>query len=98
MQFPKSDRSGPSMPRCLDPHLAVLPRAQRDVWSALAPAAPLSFVLYGGTAIALHLGHRHSVDFDFFRAKPLEKDEIRWQIEIVSAATPLQDQVNTLVV
>ncbi|MGM0425440.1 MAG: nucleotidyl transferase AbiEii/AbiGii toxin family protein [Thermodesulfobacteriota bacterium] len=27
---------------------------------------PSEFVLYGGTAIALHLGHRSSVDFDFF--------------------------------
>jgi hypothetical protein len=25
-----------------------------------------SNVLYGGTAITLHLGHRESVDFDFF--------------------------------
>ena len=23
-------------------------------------------MLYGGTAVALHLGHRHSIDFDFF--------------------------------
>lgn len=29
-----------------------------------------SFYLAGGTAIALHLGHRRSIDFDFFSFKP----------------------------
>lgn len=28
--------------------------------------APQKFILAGGTALALHLGHRESVDFDFF--------------------------------
>lgn len=27
------------------------------------------FYLAGGTAIALHLGHRHSYDLDFFRLR-----------------------------
>lgn len=30
---------------------------------------PEHFVLYGGTAVALRLGHRVSVDFDFFSAR-----------------------------
>lgn len=29
------------------------------------------FYLVGGTALALHIGHRISVDFDFFSTKPL---------------------------
>jgi hypothetical protein len=29
------------------------------------------FYLVGGTALALHIGHRISVDFDFFSEKPL---------------------------
>lgn len=32
----------------------------------------LGFALYGGTAIALRLGHRTSVDFDFFNDRPLD--------------------------
>ncbi|MBF0334499.1 MAG: nucleotidyl transferase AbiEii/AbiGii toxin family protein, partial [Alphaproteobacteria bacterium] len=47
------------------PRLDILPPAQRRLWDALS-AVPPEFVLYGGTAIALHLGHRRSVDFDFF--------------------------------
>jgi len=46
-------------------HLDILPPAQRKIWDALS-ALPSEFVLYGGTAIALQLGHRQSVDFDFF--------------------------------
>ena len=63
------------MPQCLEPRLDVLPVAQKEIWTSLAPASGLKFVLYGGTAIALHLGHRESLDFDFFRSAPLNKDE-----------------------
>jgi hypothetical protein len=53
------------------PHLSILPRAQRLLWDELAPM-PRSFILYGGTAVALHLGHRRSVDFDFFSPDPFD--------------------------
>ena len=49
----------------LIPNLSTLPPAQR----ALQPerdATPHTFMLYGGTALALRLSHRTSVDFDFF--------------------------------
>ena len=47
------------------PRLDVLREPQRRLWNELG-AVPAEFVLYGGTAIALHLGHRQSDDFDFF--------------------------------
>lgn len=34
------------------------------------------FYLVGGTAIALHIGHRHSVDFDLFCEKPFKKSQV----------------------
>jgi hypothetical protein len=86
------------MPHCLDPRLDVLPAAQKEIWPQLSPAPGLSFVLYGGTAIALHLGHRQSLDFDFFRAEPLEKEQIRRTFTFVHHATVLQDTPDTLVV
>lgn len=55
------------------PRLDILPPQQRDLWPDLA-AVPRRFVLYGGTAIALRLGHRESVDFDFFASAPLDLD------------------------
>ena len=86
------------MPQCLEPKLDALPAAQKEIWTSLAPAADLNFVLYGGTAIALHLGHRESVDFDFFRSSPLDKDEIRAKFQFVRGAIVLQDTPDTLVV
>lgn len=35
---------------------------------------PPDFYLAGGTALALQIGHRMSVDFDFFTSKPLSDD------------------------
>lgn len=47
------------------PNLSTLAVAQRALWPDLA-TTPEEFTLYGGTARALRLGHRASVDFDFF--------------------------------
>jgi len=86
------------MPQRLEPKLSILPVAQRQIWTSLAAAAQLKFVLYGGTAIALHLGHRQSLDFDFFRAEPLDKDRVRGTFEFARRGTILQDAPETLVV
>jgi uracil-DNA glycosylase len=48
------------------PRADVLPLPQRRLWPELAVVQNEAFVLYGGTAVALFLGHRESVDFDFF--------------------------------
>jgi hypothetical protein len=40
------------------------------------------FILAGGTAIALYLGHRHSIDFDLFSFK--EIDSLKIQKKIIS--------------
>ena len=49
----------------MDLDLSVLPPAQRAVWDELNDL-PDGFTLYGGTAFALQLGHRQSIDFDLF--------------------------------
>ncbi len=64
------------MIRTFTPRLDILPAAQRQVWPALSHASRLGFVLYGGTAIALRLGHRPSIDFDFFTDRTLNKGEL----------------------
>ena len=86
------------MPKCFDPRFEILPPAQREIWSSLSPAADLGFVLYGGTAIALQLGHRQSVDFDFFCFDPLDKGELRTALPFVADAEIEQDEPDTLVV
>lgn len=48
-------------------HAEVMPQAQQEVLRLLAPAAvEQGFYLGGGTAVAIHLGHRRSVDLDWF--------------------------------
>ena len=78
------------------PRLDILPPAQRRLWPELRPALDLGFVLYGGTAIALRLGHRPSVDFDFFCEKPLDRDRIQFVFPVLGQATLLQDRRDTL--
>ncbi len=55
-------------------------------------------MLYGGTAVALYLGHRTSVDFDFFRSAPLDKKEIEASFAFVRDAETIQEAENTLVI
>jgi hypothetical protein len=86
------------MPQCFDPKTEILPEPQQEIWPLLAPAPRLSFVLYGGTAVALYLGHRRSVDFDFFRSKPLDKKELEASFEFMRDAQTIQEDENTLVV
>ncbi len=57
---------------------------------------PAEFVLYGGTAIALHLGHRKSVDFDFFGSRPFDPANLIASVPFMAAATITQREPNTL--
>lgn len=40
-----------------------------------------NYYLAGGTAIALHIGHRRSIDFDLFTSSPLNKQKINSEIQ-----------------
>lgn len=78
------------------PRMEILPPAQQRLWPALRPAAQLGFALYGGTAIALRLGHRASVDFDFFTEKPLDRGALDEAFPFMGQALVLQDEPNAL--
>ena len=69
-------------PPCLD----ILPEPQRRLWPELA-TTPDHFVLYGGTAIALRLGHRQSVDFDFFSQRTFEPRSLLETVPYLKGAT-----------
>lgn len=86
------------MPARFKPKLEILPKAQIELWPRLAPMQGLNYVLYGGTAVALHLGHRISLDFDFFRSESLDKHELLEKLPFLAKATTIQEEANTLVV
>lgn len=71
------------------PHVQVLPQAQQRLWPELAKL-PKHFVLYGGTALALRLGHRSSVDFDFFTSEPFVSEDLLRSIEVLQGGKILQ--------
>ena len=83
------------MNKTLQPKLDILPPQQRRLWDKLG-ATPDEFVLYGGTALALRLGHRTSVDFDFFGNDDIDPQEL---LRTVSYLKDMEVQVikeNTL--
>ena len=79
------------------PRLHSLPQPQRLLWSELA-GVPRNFVLYGGTAVALRLGHRASLDFDLFSSDPLDSDALYRTLPFLVDSTPLQRGSDTLTV
>jgi hypothetical protein len=83
------------MPASFSPRLEVLPPPQRRLWDELG-ATPPEFTLFGGTAIALHLGHRKSIDFDFFGDRPLDAGLLTLGLPYLTGATVTQREPNTL--
>jgi len=77
------------------PNLSILPEPQKQLWVELRDT-PKTFVLYGGTALALRLGHRQSEDFDFFSNKSFQPTSLRTSIPYLKHAEMTQFQENTL--
>ena len=67
------------------PKLSVLPPSQQLLWKELS-AVPEEFTLYGGTAVALHLGHRESIDFDFFGTKTFDPKQLYRSVAFLDGA------------
>ncbi len=87
--------SGRPMTHMFDPKLDILPAAQRRLWDELGGTPP-EFVLYGGTALALRLGHRKSLDFDFFSGRPLDPGKLLETVSYLNNASVVQSEANTL--
>jgi hypothetical protein len=58
-------------------HHQVMPEEQLRVWKACAgPSSKWKAYLAGGTSVALYLGHRRSVDFDWFTAETIPPEDL----------------------
>jgi hypothetical protein len=60
-------------------HYDILSQEQKDILPDIQDINK-NFLLVGGTAIALHLGHRQSIDFDFFSDKEFDMDSLKNQL------------------
>lgn len=76
-------------------HLEILSPAQRRLWDELN-GVPSQFTLYGGTAIALYLGHRESVDFDFFGSRSFDPQQLYATVPFLKGAGIVQQTPDTL--
>ncbi len=81
----------------LTPNLDILPQSQKRLWAELSDTPPM-FVLYGGTALALRLGHRQSEDFDFFCNRSFQPRTLIETVAYLENAEITQSQENTLTV
>ncbi len=57
-------------------HREILSPEQLNLLPLLRTFSHLGFFLVGGTAIALHLGHRRSIDFDLFTVSKYKKNAV----------------------
>jgi len=60
-------------------HLNILSDKQNELLSFIS-SFKRNYYLVGGTAIALHIGHRRSIDYDLFTDKALKKSFLKRKI------------------
>jgi len=82
-------------------HTEILSREQLEVLP-LIKKFNKKFCLVGGTSIALHIGHRESIDFDLFASSPFSVSQVQKKVaEISEHPTKLlhkdADQIHYLV-
>lgn len=66
-----------TVPRLPDRVRRVLPADTAKAWLTLAPHLPKGLYLGGGTAVAVHLGHRESRDLDFFFDRTVDLGKLK---------------------
>lgn len=82
-------------------HETTLPDASRDLLARIGsdpPEALAGWILAGGTGLALHLGHRRSEGFGFFRTAGMETRSVFQALAATAACETLQSGERTLTV
>lgn len=82
-------------------HWHILDSARRAILPKLGVCQQEGFYLAGGTALALQIGHRDSIDFDFFRHEPFDTAALFRILEQTlegSSLQKVQEERNTLTV
>jgi Nucleotidyl transferase AbiEii toxin, Type IV TA system len=78
-------------------HLDILNAAQKELLPILSQFKR-EYYLVGGTAIALHIGHRESIDFDLFKEKDIRKKDVYTKLKNLDYKVSFADynQINML--
>jgi nucleotidyltransferase AbiEii toxin of type IV toxin-antitoxin system len=77
----------------------ILTGEQQNLLELLSRIAEVrSFYLAGGTGLALHLGHRRSQDFDFFRSADFQPQDLLTRLMGLGEIAVLQEASRTLTV
>jgi len=75
----------------------ILNKKQKSALALLKGNAEVGkFYLAGGTALALHLGHRYSEDFDFFSEKPFDAETLLRNLERLGNCQEVTQSPGTL--
>src|SRR5262245_46333205 len=78
---------------------AILTEAQQSALGLLSRLSEVRrFYLAGGTALALHLGHRRSRDFDFFARREFAPQDLLSHLRTAGEVQVLQEARGTLTV
>jgi Nucleotidyl transferase AbiEii toxin, Type IV TA system len=78
-------------------HLEILSKEQIELLPLISQFKR-EYYLVGGTAIALHIGHRESIDFDLFREKDICKKDVYTKLKNLDYKVSFADynQINML--
>jgi Nucleotidyl transferase AbiEii toxin, Type IV TA system len=78
-------------------HLEILNNEQKELLPFLSQFKR-EYYLVGGTAIALHIGHRESIDFDLFKEKDIRKKDVYTKLKNLDYKVSFADynQINML--
>jgi hypothetical protein len=61
-------------------HYDTVTREMRSIAKVIFDTFDVDYYLAGGTALALQIGHRKSVDLDYFIAKEIDVKKLEQQI------------------
>ncbi len=78
-------------------HLEILSQEQKKLLPIISQFKR-EYYLVGGTAIALHIGHRESIDFDLFKEKDIRKKVVFSKLKNIDYKVSFSDynQINML--
>lgn len=78
-------------------HVDILPEQQRMLFHVLARQSWIEpFYLAGGTGLALHIGHRQSIHFDFFTQEDFRTRDIIERLRSIGTFELFSEAQNTI--